>query len=105
MELSVVEDRTVCQWSLRCCRMAITIYQKLVKSFPPTWQHHRLIVASIIVFIILLPTVNGKANPRLDASLLQCTLRSSSLASPSEEAKRLLGSMGKIGGPTRFLPL
>jgi hypothetical protein len=56
--------------------MAITIYQKLVKSFPPTWQHHRLIIASIIVFIILLPTVNGKANPRLDASLLHCTLRS-----------------------------
>jgi len=60
--------------------MAITIYQKLVKSFPPTWQHHRLMSASTIAPIIQSLTNGvhqfGKANPRPDASLLQCTLRS-----------------------------
>ena len=46
--------------------------------FPPTWQHHRLMIASIIVPIIQWQTTMhpgatqyGKAHPRLDASLLQ----------------------------------
>src|SRR5262249_1313364 len=60
--------------------MAITIYQKLVKSFPLQWQHHRLMSASTIVPIIQSLTNGvhqfGKATPGLDASLLQCTLRS-----------------------------
>jgi hypothetical protein len=50
-----------------------------MKLFPPTWQHHRLMIASTIVSIIqwqksmILSGENqhGKANPRLDASLLQ----------------------------------
>jgi hypothetical protein len=32
--------------------MAITIYQKLVKSFPPTWHRHRLITVSTVVSTI-----------------------------------------------------
>src|SRR5215831_12668332 len=79
-EIPVVEDWTVSQWRLQCCQMAITIYQKLVKSFPLQWQHHRLMSASTIVPIIQSLTNGvhqfGKATPGLDASLLQCTLRS-----------------------------
>src|SRR5262249_28934434 len=56
-----------------------TIYQKLMKLFPPTWQHHRLMIVSIIVIIqclqwqmSLTPMDQfGNANSRLDASLLQ----------------------------------
>ena len=58
--------------------LVITIYQRLVKLFPPTWQHHRLIIASIIVPIIqcFQCSLTGldqylKAHPKLDASLLQ----------------------------------
>src|SRR6516225_10846624 len=83
MESYVVMDRIVSQWRLQCCRVAITIYQRLTKSFLPTWQHHRLMIASTIAPIIqwqmsLIAGVDqyGKTNPRLDASLLQCTLRS-----------------------------
>ena len=87
MDIYVVEDRIVNQWRLRCCRMVITIYQGLMKLFPQTWQHHRLMIASIVVPIIqwqksmILSGENqhGKTNPRLDASLLQCTLRSRAL--------------------------
>jgi hypothetical protein len=55
--------------------MAVTIYQRLVKLFLPTWQRHHLMIASIIVSIIqkqmTLPLGEyGKAYPRLDASLL-----------------------------------
>jgi len=77
MDICVVEDRIVSRWKLQCCRMAVTICQQLVKLFRPTWQRHHLMIASIIVTIILQPmtlihTVRyGKANPRLDASLLQ----------------------------------
>ena len=52
--------------------------QGLMKLFPQTWQHHRLMIASIVVPIIqwqmsLILEVDqyGKTNPRLDASLLQ----------------------------------
>jgi hypothetical protein len=59
--------------------MEITICQRLMKLFLPTWQHHRLMIASTIVAIIQSLTNGveqfGKANPRLGASLLQCTLR------------------------------
>jgi hypothetical protein len=77
MDICVVEDRIASQWKLQCCRMAVTIYQRLVKLFQPTWRHHRLTIASTIVSILrqpmtLIHTVRyGKANPRLDASLLQ----------------------------------
>src|SRR5262249_44106880 len=52
MDIYVVEDRTVGPCRLQCCRMVITFYQKLVRLFPQRWQHHRLITASIIAFII-----------------------------------------------------
>jgi len=80
MEIHAVEDRIVCQWRLQCCRMVTTIYQKLMKLFLPTWQHHRLMIVSIIVCIIqcfqwqnnlIAMDQYGKANARLDASLLQ----------------------------------
>jgi hypothetical protein len=79
MDIYVVEDRIVSQLRLQCCQMVITIYQQVMKLFPPTWQHHRLMIASIIVPIIqwqksmILSGENqhGKANLRLDASLLQ----------------------------------
>jgi len=32
--------------------MAITIYQRLMKSFLQIWQHHHLMIVSTIVFII-----------------------------------------------------
>jgi hypothetical protein len=58
--------------------MVVTIYHELVKLFPPTWPHHRLMIASTIVPIIQWQMIliawviqYGKANPRLDASLLQ----------------------------------
>ena len=51
MEIHAVEDRTVCQWRLQCCRMVTTIYQKLMKLFPPTWQHLHLMIVSTIVII------------------------------------------------------
>jgi hypothetical protein len=58
--------------------MAATIYQKVMKLFPPTWQHHHLMIASTIVSIIqwqmtLIAGVDqyGKTNLRPDASLLQ----------------------------------
>jgi len=59
--------------------MAVTIYQGVMKLFPPTWQHHRLMIASTIVLIIQCQ-MNGliagvhhylKVNLRLDASLLR----------------------------------
>jgi len=63
--------------------MEIIIYQGPVKLFPPIGQHHRLMIASTIVPIIqcFQCSLTGldqylKAHPRLDASLLQCTLRS-----------------------------
>ena len=79
MDIYVVMERIVSQWRLQCCRMVITIYQKLMKLFPPTWQHLRLMIASIIVLIIqcqmsgLIAGVHHylKANLKLDASLLR----------------------------------
>jgi hypothetical protein len=68
--------------------MVVTIYQELVKLFPPTWQHHHLMIASIIVSIIRWQASltardqYGQANPKLDASLLQCTLRSARSGAP-----------------------
>jgi hypothetical protein len=77
-DICVVEDRIVSQWKLQCCRMVLTIYQRLVKLFQPTWPHHHLMIASIIVPIIkcFQCSLTGldqylKAHPRLDASLLQ----------------------------------
>ena len=52
MGIYVVTDRIVSQLRLQCCRMVITIYQGLMKLFPPTWQHHHLMIASTIVPII-----------------------------------------------------
>jgi hypothetical protein len=82
MDVYVVMDRIVSQLRLQCCRMGITIYQGLMKLFPLTWQHHHLMIFSTTVPIIhwymrLIPGVDQywKANPKLDASLLQCTLR------------------------------
>src|SRR5215470_7346814 len=72
MEIYVVDDRIARQWRLQCCQMAVTFYQGLVRLFPQTWQCHRLIITSTIVSIIQ-PGMSGK-DPRLSASLLQCTL-------------------------------
>src|SRR5215831_2373973 len=84
MDICAVADRIVSQLRLQCCQMAITIYQRAMKLLPPTWQHHRLMIASIIVPIIQWQksmtlsgeNQHGKANPRRDASLLRCTLPS-----------------------------
>jgi hypothetical protein len=77
-DICVVEDRIVSRWKLQCCRMAVTICQRLVKLFQPTWQRHHLMIASIIVPIIecfqcSLTRLDqyGKARPGLDVSLLQ----------------------------------
>src|SRR5215472_9098606 len=82
MDIYAVMDRTVCRWRLQCCRMVVTIYQRLMKLFPPTWRHHHPMIASIIVSFIryqarlMLGVIHHwEANPRLDVSLLQCTLR------------------------------
>jgi len=52
MDTYVVEDRIVSQWRPQRCRMVVTIYQRLMKLFPPTWQRHHLMIGSIIVPII-----------------------------------------------------
>ena len=49
MDICVVEDRTVSQWRLWCCQMVITIYQKVMRPFPPAWRHHHQ--TSIVVSI------------------------------------------------------
>src|SRR5262249_13464080 len=99
MDIYAVMDRTVGQLRLQCCRMVITIYQRLMKLFPPTWQRHRLMTASTITSIIQCFQLSligmdqyGKANARLDASLLQCTLRSRALPSfkPRQQPLRFL---------------
>src|SRR5262245_43881389 len=74
MEIYVVDDRIVCRSRLQYSQTAVTFYQGLVRLFPQTWQCHLLIVASII-FSIIQPGMSGK-DPRLNASLLQCTLGS-----------------------------
>src|SRR5262245_61579854 len=63
--------------------MVITTCQQAMKLFPLTWQHHHLMIASTTVPIIQWQLIfflgvdqYTKANLRLDASLLQCTLRS-----------------------------
>ena len=78
MEIYAAADRIVCQWRLQCCRMEITIYRRLMKLFLRIWQHHHLMIVSTIVSIIheqvrgiLGMEMYGKANLRLDASLLQ----------------------------------
>jgi hypothetical protein len=48
LDIYVVTDRTVGQCRLQCCRMAITICQRLMKLFLPIWQHHRLMIVSTI---------------------------------------------------------
>jgi hypothetical protein len=37
MGIHVEENRIVSQWKLYCCRMVATIYQRVMKLFPPTW--------------------------------------------------------------------
>jgi hypothetical protein len=58
--------------------MVATIYQRLMKLFPPTWQHRHLMIVSTIVSIIreqvrliLGMGKYGKAKLKPDASLLQ----------------------------------
>jgi len=51
MESCVVTDRIVSQCGLQCCRMVTIICQRLMKPFAPTWQHHRLMIVSTIVWI------------------------------------------------------
>ena len=82
MDVYVLMGRIVSRWRLEYCRMVVTIYQRVTKLFRPTWQHHHLMIASTIVLIIqsilgLTPGAGqyGRPHPRLDASLLQCTLR------------------------------
>jgi hypothetical protein len=52
MDIYVVEDRIVNQWRLFSCRMVITIYQRVVKLFPPIWRHHHQTSVFTIVSII-----------------------------------------------------
>ena len=59
MDVYVVMNRIVSQCRLQCCRMAGTIYQGLRKLFPPTWQHHHLIIASTTVSIIQWHMISG----------------------------------------------
>ena len=82
MDIYVATRRIVNPCMLEYCRMVVTIYQRVTKLFRPTWQHHHLMIASTIVLIIqsilgLTPGAGqyGRPHPRLDASLLQCTLR------------------------------
>src|SRR5262249_35328736 len=109
MDIYVVTDRIVSQWKLWCCPMVVTIYQGVVKLSPPTWQHHHLMIASTIASIIQwqmtmhLGAINcGKTNPRLDASLLQCTLRSRSTAliptSPTTSSPRPATAVAQSSG-------
>src|SRR5262249_38892209 len=95
MVTHVATDRIASQSRLQCCRMVVTIYQRLMKSFPPTWHHHHPMTASIIASFIryqarLMPGVihHWEANPRLDVSWLQCTLRNvaKSPRTPSKSA-------------------
>src|SRR5262249_29562571 len=91
----VATDRIVCRWRLQCCRMVVTIYQQLMNYYPPTWHHQHPMTASIIASFIryqarLMPGVihHWEANPRLDVSWLQCTLRkvAKSPRTPSKSA-------------------
>jgi hypothetical protein len=52
LDIFVVTDRTVGQCRLECCRMAVTIYRRPTKLFPPTWQHHHQMIDSTIVHIL-----------------------------------------------------
>src|SRR5438445_6482865 len=101
-DICVVEGRIVSPFRLQCCRMVVTICRQLTKLFPPTWQHHHLMIASTIVPIVqhymsLTPMVkqygNGKANLRPDASLLQCAPRKRAAAGVPESHRA-------IGTPT-----
>src|SRR5437588_13118965 len=83
MDIYAVGGTIVSQCRLQCFLMAITIYRRLMKLFLPIWQHHRLMIVSTIVSILhgqmplISPLGHGTTNLNLDASLLQCTLRSS----------------------------
>src|SRR5262249_22587626 len=77
-DIYVVTKRIVGQCMLQCCRMVVTIYQRVTKLFRPTWQHHHLMIASTIALTIqfilgLIPGADqyGRPHPRLDASLLR----------------------------------
>src|SRR5258708_34723762 len=89
MDNCVVEEGIVSGCGRERGQLVITIYQRLVKLFPPTWQHHRLMNVSTIASIIqqqmslTLGDQYGKADPRLDASLLQCILHS-----PASQSRR-----------------
>jgi hypothetical protein len=72
MEIYVVDDRIACRWGLQCCQMAVTSYQGVVRLFPQRWQCHHLIIASTTVSTI--PAGMTGNGPKLNASLLQCTL-------------------------------
>ena len=52
LEIYVVADRIVSQLRLKCCQTVITIYQRLVRSFPQRRQHHHRMIAFTIVPII-----------------------------------------------------
>src|SRR5215472_15124095 len=52
LDIYAVVDGTVGPCRLQCCRMVITIYQKVMRLFPPRWQHHRLMIASTVAPLI-----------------------------------------------------
>ena len=114
MDIYAVTDRIVGQCRLQFCRMVVTIYRRLTKSFPPTWQHHHLMIASTTVPIIQWQLIfflgvdqYTKANLRLDASLPPCTLRKSKeekgtrrLRQPTiAEQLRFMSTLTKKGPP------
>ena len=53
MDISAVEDRIVSQWKPQCCQMEITIYQKVMRLFPPTWRHHHQTSVSTIALLLI----------------------------------------------------
>src|SRR5262245_9828981 len=71
-------DGNLCCGGQDCMPVQIIICRKLMKLFLRIWQHHHLMIVSTIVSIIheqvrmiLGMEMYGKANLRLDASLLQ----------------------------------
>jgi hypothetical protein len=110
MDIYAVEGTSVSQCRLQCCQMAITIYRRLMKLFPPIWQHHRLMIVSTIVSIphgqmpLIPPLGHGTTNPKLDAFLLQCTLRSSDVLDNCGSLELMLASLQWARDPPPIKP-
>src|SRR5262245_61438470 len=89
MDIYVVEDRTVGQCRLQCCRVVITFYQKLVRLFPQRWQRHHLMTVSIIEAVFMI-----RKFTRCVAAAL-CCLPVVAIAA-SDNPKELEGILAKV---------